>query len=79
MSSAITPIIMPKWGLEMREGTIADWLVDVGTQIIVGMPIMDVETDKLSNSVEAFGLNCTQRSKFSQSCRKLESFMIAQI
>ena len=53
MSSAITPIIMPKWGLEMREGTIADWLVDVGTQIIVGMPIMDVETDKLSNSVEA--------------------------
>lgn len=53
MSSAITPIIMPKWGLEMREGTVSDWLVDVGTRIHVGMPILDVETDKLSNSVEA--------------------------
>ena len=53
MSSAITPIIMPKWGLEMREGTVSDWLVDVGTRITVGMPIMDVDTDKLSNSVEA--------------------------
>lgn len=53
MSSAITPIIMPKWGLEMREGTVSDWLVEVGTRIHVGMPILDVETDKLSNSVEA--------------------------
>jgi pyruvate/2-oxoglutarate dehydrogenase complex dihydrolipoamide acyltransferase (E2) component len=44
---------MPKWGLEMREGTVSDWLVDVGTRIHVGMPILDVETDKLSNSVEA--------------------------
>lgn len=53
MTSAITPIIMPKWGLEMREGTIADWLVEEGTRIEVGMPIMDVETDKISNAVEA--------------------------
>jgi len=53
VTSAITPIIMPKWGLEMREGTIADWLVEEGTRIEVGMPIMDVETDKISNAVEA--------------------------
>ncbi len=51
--SAITPIVMPKWGLEMREGTIVDWLVEEGARIAVGMPILDVETDKISNSVEA--------------------------
>lgn len=49
----ITPIVMPKWGLEMREGTIAGWLADEGTRIAVGQPILDVETDKISNAVEA--------------------------
>lgn len=52
-TSGITPIVMPKWGLEMREGTIAGWLVDEGTRIEVGQPILDVETDKISNAVEA--------------------------
>ncbi len=52
-AAGITPIIMPKWGLEMREGTIAGWLVEEGTRIEVGRPILDVETDKISNAVEA--------------------------
>ena len=49
----ITPIVMPKWGLSMKEGTINDWLVEEGAQISVGMPILDVETDKIANAVEA--------------------------
>jgi pyruvate dehydrogenase E2 component (dihydrolipoamide acetyltransferase) len=44
---------MPKWGLEMRAGTVAAWLVAEGTRIEVGTPIVDVETDKISNTVEA--------------------------
>lgn len=51
--STITPIVMPKWGLEMREGTVTAWLVDEGAEIAVGTPILDVETDKISNAVEA--------------------------
>jgi pyruvate dehydrogenase E2 component (dihydrolipoamide acetyltransferase) len=51
--SNITPIIMPKWGLEMREGIVTAWLVDEGAEIAVGTPILDVETDKISNAVEA--------------------------
>jgi len=51
--STITPIVMPKWGLEMREGTVTAWLVDEGAEIAVGTPIVDVETDKISNAVEA--------------------------
>jgi len=53
MTAAITPIVMPKWGLEMREGIIAAWLVEEGARIAVGTPILDVETDKISNAVEA--------------------------
>lgn len=49
----ITPVVMPKWGLEMREGTVTGWLVDEGSRIEVGQPIVDVETDKISNAVEA--------------------------
>jgi pyruvate dehydrogenase E2 component (dihydrolipoamide acetyltransferase) len=51
--ATIIPIIMPKWGLSMKEGTVGGWLVEVGTQISVGMPILDVETDKIANAVEA--------------------------
>ena len=51
--SNITPIVMPKWGLSMQEGTVTSWLVEVGTQIEVGMPILEVETDKIANAVEA--------------------------
>lgn len=53
MAPAITPIVMPKWGLSMKEGTINAWLVDEGAEIGVGMPILDVETDKIANAVEA--------------------------
>ena len=49
----IAPIVMPKWGLSMREGTLTDWLVEVGDKITVGMPILEVETDKIANQVEA--------------------------
>ena len=51
--AAITPIVMPKWGLSMKEGTVNAWLVEEGADITVGMPILDVETDKIANAVEA--------------------------
>jgi pyruvate dehydrogenase E2 component (dihydrolipoamide acetyltransferase) len=51
--AAITPIVMPKWGLSMTEGTVVSWLVEEGAQITVGMPILEVESDKIANAVEA--------------------------
>lgn len=53
MSDQIVPILMPKWGLSMKEGTLAAWHVDEGTEINPGDEIMDVETDKIANVVEA--------------------------
>jgi pyruvate dehydrogenase E2 component (dihydrolipoamide acetyltransferase) len=53
MNPAITPIVMPKWGLSMAEGTVVSWLVDEGALISVGLPILEVESDKIANAVEA--------------------------
>jgi pyruvate dehydrogenase E2 component (dihydrolipoamide acetyltransferase) len=53
MTDQITPILMPKWGLSMKEGKLAAWHVTEGTMISPGDEIMDVETDKIANAVEA--------------------------
>ena len=53
MSDQIVPILMPKWGLSMKEGILAAWHVEEGTEIKPGDDIMDVETDKIANVVEA--------------------------
>ncbi|KAB2677754.1 MULTISPECIES: acetoin dehydrogenase dihydrolipoyllysine-residue acetyltransferase subunit [Brucella/Ochrobactrum group] len=49
----ITPILMPKWGLSMKEGKLSAWHVSEGDTISPGDEIMDVETDKIANVVEA--------------------------
>jgi pyruvate dehydrogenase E2 component (dihydrolipoamide acetyltransferase) len=49
----ITPLVMPKWGLSMKEGTLSAWHVEEGQTITPGQEIMDVETDKIANAVEA--------------------------
>ncbi len=53
MNDKILPILMPKWGLSMKEGTLAAWHVEEGAEIKPGDEIMDVETDKIANVVEA--------------------------
>src|SRR5499426_4251458 len=53
MNNNITPLVMPKWGLSMKEGTLSAWHVDEGQTISPGQEIMDVETDKIANAVEA--------------------------
>ena len=52
-AGSITPVVMPKWGLSMAEGKVVSWLVEEGTAITVGLPILEVETDKIANAVEA--------------------------
>lgn len=51
--SRIYAITMPKWGIEMQEGAITAWHVEVGGTVTVGAPLVDVETEKIVNTVEA--------------------------
>ena len=46
-------IIMPKQGLLMEEGTITKWLVKEGEQTTEGTPLFEMETDKLTITMDA--------------------------
>ena len=46
-------IVMPKLGLTMTEGTVAAWHKNEGDTVKEGEPLFDVETDKLTNTIEA--------------------------
>jgi pyruvate dehydrogenase E2 component (dihydrolipoamide acetyltransferase) len=49
----IQPIIMPKWGLAMQEGMLAQWHVQVGQEIAKAQEIADIETSKIANVFES--------------------------
>jgi pyruvate dehydrogenase E2 component (dihydrolipoamide acetyltransferase) len=46
-------ITMPKWGLTMKEGKITQWFKNEGDTVAKGEPFFEVETEKITNTVEA--------------------------
>src|SRR5919199_5502312 len=46
-------LVMPKWGLSMQEGLISRWLKQEGDPVARGEPVLEVETEKMTNLVEA--------------------------
>ena len=53
MSEKIRALTMPKYGLTMKEGKIAKWSVSVGDSLSKGDEVADIETDKITNALEA--------------------------
>ncbi|WP_338420394.1 2-oxo acid dehydrogenase subunit E2 [Sphingomonas profundi] len=50
---ALRAFTMPKWGIEMQQGTLAEWLVKEGEPFAKGQLLALIETDKITNEVEA--------------------------
>ncbi|CAG9622738.1 dihydrolipoamide acetyltransferase family protein [Sutcliffiella rhizosphaerae] len=46
-------ITMPKFGLTMKEGTVSNWSVHQGRWVDSGETLFEVETDKITNEIEA--------------------------
>jgi pyruvate/2-oxoglutarate dehydrogenase complex dihydrolipoamide acyltransferase (E2) component len=47
------PIYMPKLGMHMTEGAVAEWLVADGDYCAEGAALVEIETDKTTHEVEA--------------------------
>jgi len=45
-------ITMPKLGLTMKEGEIESWIKEVGDAVTKGEPIVEISTEKITNSIE---------------------------
>ena len=48
-----TDVVMPKWGLTMKSGKVSRWFKSEGDTVQKGDPLFEVETDKITNSVES--------------------------
>ena len=46
-------VTMPKWGMTMKEGKITKWFKNEGDSIQKGEELFEVETEKITNKVEA--------------------------
>ncbi len=51
--ATLSAVVMPKWGMEMTEGELAEWHVAVGDQLAANADVVDVETAKIVNTVTA--------------------------
>jgi pyruvate dehydrogenase E2 component (dihydrolipoamide acetyltransferase) len=49
----IIAVTMPKWGLSMRLGKITGWIVAEGDDVAVGDELADIETEKITGTLEA--------------------------
>lgn len=46
-------IFLPKWGMTMSEGTVVNWLKQEGDAVEQGEGLVEVETDKVVNTLES--------------------------
>jgi len=49
----IEEVTLPKWGMTMQDGTITEWMVEVGEAVSEGDTIAIVATEKAEAELEA--------------------------
>ncbi|MFP6742875.1 MAG: acetoin dehydrogenase dihydrolipoyllysine-residue acetyltransferase subunit [Alphaproteobacteria bacterium] len=51
----ILAITVPKWGMSMDEGTVTCWHLEEGAAVAAGDEVLDMESTKIANAIEAKG------------------------
>jgi len=51
--SLIEAVTIPKWGMTMTEGKITQWMISEGGAVARGQEILEIETTKVTNVLEA--------------------------
>jgi pyruvate dehydrogenase E2 component (dihydrolipoamide acetyltransferase) len=57
----IVAVTMPKWGLSMQLGKITAWAVAEGDEVQVGDDLADIETEKITGTLEAADAGLVRR------------------
>ena len=57
----IQAITVPKWGMAMEEGTVTGWHLEEGATVAEGDEVLDVESTKIANVIEAKGNGILRR------------------
>jgi pyruvate dehydrogenase E2 component (dihydrolipoamide acetyltransferase) len=53
MASAVQEVMMPRLSDSMEEGTVLNWLKQVGDEVAIGEELVEIETDKANMGYEA--------------------------
>ncbi len=53
LHEGIVAVTVPKWGLSMEDGAIVEWHVAEGDAVKEGQDLLDIETSKITNTVES--------------------------
>jgi len=53
VNGRIHPVSMPRWGMTMTEGTVVGWLAEAGAAVAPGDELVEIETTKVVNALEA--------------------------
>lgn len=53
MAERIHAVTMPRWGMVMTEGQVSGWLAGEGSEVRSGQEVVEIETTKITNVMEA--------------------------
>lgn len=54
-------VTVPKWGLSMEDGLLVHWYVEPGARVGAGDPLIDIETPKITNTLDAVDAGIVRR------------------